>query len=119
MPSRTWLKRPQEAPASGCATSPRPARRCKNAVDRAGRFLSLASLVSVLLCAIAVAMAARRYVHRHLDTVALLKTLGATRAFTLCLSLLQLLALALMAASPALPSASWRRNGCCAPSADC
>ena len=70
----------------------------KNAVERAGRFLSLASLVSVLLCAIAVAMAARRYVQRHLDTVALLKTLGASRAFTLCLSLLQLLALALMAA---------------------
>ncbi|HEY7963114.1 MAG TPA: FtsX-like permease family protein [Steroidobacteraceae bacterium] len=70
----------------------------KNAVERAGRFLSLASLVSVLLCAIAVAMAARRYVHRHLDTVALLKTLGASRAFTLCLSLLQLLALAFMAA---------------------
>jgi putative ABC transport system permease protein len=71
----------------------------KNAVERAGRFLSLASLVSVLLCAIAVAMAARRYVHRHLDSVALLKTLGATRAFTLSVSLLQLLALALAAAA--------------------
>ncbi|HYB65110.1 MAG TPA: FtsX-like permease family protein [Steroidobacteraceae bacterium] len=70
----------------------------RNAVDRAGRFLSLASLVSVLLCAIAVAMAARRYVHRHLDTVALLKTLGATRAFTLSVAVLQLLALALIAA---------------------
>ncbi len=70
----------------------------RNAVQRAGRFLSLASLVSVLLCAIAVAMAARRYVHRHLDTVALLKTLGATRAFTLALTLLQLLLLALAAA---------------------
>ncbi len=70
----------------------------RNAVDRAGRFLSLASLVSVLLCAIAVAMAARRYVHRHLDTVALLKTLGATRAFTLSVAVLQLLALALVAA---------------------
>jgi putative ABC transport system permease protein len=70
----------------------------RNAVDRAGRFLSLASLVSVLLCAIAVAMAARRYVHRHLDTVALLKTLGATRGFTLAVALLQLLALALLAA---------------------
>ena len=55
----------------------------ENAVDRAGRFLSLASLVSVLLCAIAVAMSARHYVDRHLDAVALLKTLGATRAFTL------------------------------------
>jgi len=50
------------------------------------------------LCAIAVAMAARRYVHRHLDTVALLKTLGATRAFTLALTVLQLLLLALAAA---------------------
>ncbi|MGN6451586.1 MAG: ABC transporter permease [Steroidobacteraceae bacterium] len=71
----------------------------RNAVERAGRFLSLASLVSVLLCAIAVAMSARRYVNRHLDVVALLKTLGATRAFTLALSALQLLALALLAAS--------------------
>src|ERR1700756_2114845 len=62
----------------------------RNAVERAGRFLSLASLVSVLLCAIAVAMAARRYVNRHLDTVALLKTLGATRGFTLTVSVLQL-----------------------------
>lgn len=71
----------------------------RNAVERVGRFLSLASLVSVLLCAIAVAMSARRYVNRHLDVVALLKTLGATRAFTLALSALQLLALALLAAS--------------------
>lgn len=70
----------------------------KNAVDRAGRFLSLASLVSVLLCAIAVAMSARRYVFRHLDSVALMKTLGATRAFTLSVALLQLLVIALLAA---------------------
>ena len=71
----------------------------KNAVDRAGRFLSLASLVSVLLCAIAVAMSARRYVSRHLDSVALLKTLGATRGFTLALTLFQLLVMALLAAA--------------------
>jgi putative ABC transport system permease protein len=71
----------------------------KNAVDRAGRFLSLASLVSVLLCSIAVAMSARRYVSRHLDSVALLKTLGASRAFTLSLSLLQLLVIAVLAAA--------------------
>ncbi len=71
----------------------------RNAVERAGRFLSLASLVSVLLCAIAVAMSARRYVSRHLDVVALLKTLGASRAFTLASSVLQLLALALIAAT--------------------
>jgi putative ABC transport system permease protein len=69
----------------------------KNAMDRAGRFLSLASLVSVLLCAIAVAMSARRYVQRHLDSVALMKTLGATRAFTLSVSVIQLFAIALAA----------------------
>ncbi len=70
----------------------------KSAIDRAGRFLSLASLVSVLLCSIAVAMAARRYVQRHLDAVALMKTLGATRAFTLAVSLAQLSLIAAIAA---------------------
>lgn len=69
-----------------------------NAIERAGRFLSLASLVAVLLCSIAVAMSARRYVQRHLDAVALMKTLGATRAFILSVSLLQLLAIAVLAA---------------------
>ena len=67
------------------------APQIKSAVDRSARFLSIASLVAVLLCAIAVAMAARRYVQRHLDAVALLKTLGATRGFILSVSLTQLL----------------------------
>jgi len=70
----------------------------QNAIERAGRFLSLASLVAVLLCAIAVAMAARRYVQRHLDSVALLKTLGASRNLTLVVSLVQLLLIAVAAA---------------------
>jgi len=70
----------------------------RSAVDRAGRFLTLASLVSVLLCSIAVAMSARQYVRRHLDSVALLKTLGATRAFTLGVSVWQLLLVATGAA---------------------
>jgi len=70
----------------------------RNALDRAGRFLSLASLVAVLLCSIAVAMAARRYVQRHLDSVALMKTLGASRNLTLAVSLLQLLVVAIGAA---------------------
>jgi putative ABC transport system permease protein len=74
------------------------APQIKSAVDRSARFLSIASLVAVLLCAIAVAMAARRYVQRHLDSVALLKTLGATRGFTLTVSLTQLVLIGLSAA---------------------
>ena len=95
---KEWLlahKSPGERLRDITETSP----QIKNAVDRAGRFLELASLVSVLLCSIAVAMAARQYVRRHLDSVALLKTLGATRAFTLGVSLLQLLAVALIGAA--------------------
>jgi putative ABC transport system permease protein len=74
------------------------APQIKSAIDRSARFLSIASLVAVLLCAIAVAMAARRYVHRHLDSVALLKTLGATRGFTLIVSMTQLTLVGLLAA---------------------
>jgi putative ABC transport system permease protein len=42
--------------------------------------------------------AERRYVQRHLDSVALLKTLGATRGFTLAVSLSQLVLIGLAAA---------------------
>lgn len=68
----------------------------KSAMDRAGRFLNLASLVSVLLSAVAVAMAARRYSHRHRDRVALMKCLGASQRDVNRTSALQLLVLALV-----------------------
>jgi len=64
--------------------------------DRAGRFLSLASLVSVLLSAVAVAMAARRYATRHLDSVALMKCMGASQGFVLRQTLVQLVCVAVM-----------------------
>ncbi len=51
------------------------------AIDRAQRFLTLASLVTVILAAVATAMAARRYALRHLNTIALLKSFGATQMF--------------------------------------
>jgi putative ABC transport system permease protein len=63
---------------------------------RAARFLALASLVAVLLCAVAIAMSARSYVQRHLDVVALMKTLGASRRMVLGVHLWQLLVLAIV-----------------------
>ncbi|HEX4266758.1 MAG TPA: FtsX-like permease family protein [Steroidobacteraceae bacterium] len=93
-----WL-RSQRYPGERLRDISTASPQIKSAVDRAGRFLSLASLVAVLLCATAVAMSARRYVRRHLDSVALLKTLGATRGFTVWLTTLQLLAVALLSAA--------------------
>ena len=66
--------------------------------DRSGRFLSLASLVSVLLAAIAVAMAAQRYARRHLDVVALMKCMGASQRFVLAQTVAQLVVVGGLAA---------------------
>ena len=68
---RTWLKTHKKE-TERLLDIDETAPQIKTAIDRSGRFLSLASLVAVLLCAIAVAMAARRYVQRHLDSVALM-----------------------------------------------
>ncbi|HUQ10217.1 MAG TPA: FtsX-like permease family protein [Steroidobacteraceae bacterium] len=94
---KKWLEA-NKKPAEEIEDVEDSAPQIKSAIDRSARFLSIASLVAALLCAIAVAMAARRYVHRHLDSVALLKTLGATRGFTLSVSLSQLLIIGLAAA---------------------
>ena len=45
-------------------------------LDRADRFLSLVGLLSAMLAAVAVAMAARRFMLRHLDACAMLRCLG-------------------------------------------
>jgi putative ABC transport system permease protein len=51
----------------------------RSALDRAGRFLGLAALVSVVLAAVAVAMAARRHSARHLSGTAVMRCLGASQ----------------------------------------
>ncbi len=70
-------------------------RQLNSAIDRASRFLYLASLASVLLAAVAVAMGARRYAARHIDGVALLKCMGASQRFVLAMALIELSLLAL------------------------
>jgi putative ABC transport system permease protein len=51
----------------------------RNTLDRAERFLALVSLLSAMLAAVAVAMAARRFMGRHLDACAMLRCLGMTQ----------------------------------------
>ncbi|MDH3546965.1 MAG: FtsX-like permease family protein, partial [Gammaproteobacteria bacterium] len=67
--------------------------RAYNAADRAQRFLSLTAVISVLLSAVAVAMSARRFALRRMDTVALMKSLGATQRFIMSVAIAQLVVL--------------------------
>ena len=69
----------------------------KSALERAEKFLGLAALVSVLLAGVAVAMATRRYVGRHLDGSALMRCFGATQARVVALYGLQMLVLGVVA----------------------
>ena len=55
-------------------------------------------MITVLLAAIAVAMAARRYTQRHLDNVALMKCMGAPQRLVLQVTVIELALIALVAA---------------------
>ncbi len=65
---------------------------------RAGRFLNLSAIITVLLASVAVAMAARRYTQRHLDSVALMKCMGAPQRLVLQVTIIELAVIALVAA---------------------
>jgi putative ABC transport system permease protein len=69
--------------------------RANNAADRAQRFLSLTAVISLLLSAVAIAMSARRFAHRRMDTVALMKSLGASQKFVIAAAAVQLVLLGL------------------------
>lgn len=66
-------------------------------LDRAQRFLSLVALLAVLISAVAVALAANRFMQRHRDGIAVMRCLGAvqgtvTRLLTVEFALVGLLA---------------------------
>ncbi|WDS34654.1 FtsX-like permease family protein [Pseudoxanthomonas sp.] len=71
----------------------------RSALDRAGRFLGLAALVSVILAAVAVAMAARRHSERHLSGVAVMRCLGAQQSRLVGIHVGELVLLGLIACS--------------------
>jgi putative ABC transport system permease protein len=69
----------------------------RGALERAERFLGLSALVAVILAGVAVALAARRYLQRHLDACAMIRCLGATQSTMLWLYFQQFALLGLVA----------------------
>ncbi len=92
--TRTNLQRGQRLESSEDA---RP--EVRSALDRAGRFLSLAALVSLILAAVAIALAARRHSARHLDGSAVMRCLGASQATIAFLQLGELFFLGVVGSS--------------------
>ncbi|WP_106478756.1 ABC transporter permease [Phytohalomonas tamaricis] len=73
--------------------------RLGRALERSQQYLSLSGLAAVLLAGVAVAMATRRYVDRHLNTAALMRCFGSTQRQLTQLFVFQLAWLALAAAA--------------------
>jgi len=69
----------------------------RQTLERAEQFLGLSALVAVILAAVAVALAASRYLRRHLDTAAMLRCFGAPRRQALTLFVLQFAVLGVIA----------------------
>lgn len=68
-----------------------------NAFKRAEKYLTLASVVVVMIAGVAIAMAARRYSRRHFDMTAILRCLGLRQNQVFSLFCSQLFALGLLA----------------------
>ena len=71
----------------------------RSALERAGHFLGLAALLSVVIAAVAIALAARRFVARHLDACAIMRCFGARQAAVVRLYALHFLLLGLAASA--------------------
>jgi putative ABC transport system permease protein len=69
----------------------------KSALERAERFLGLSALMTVILAGVAVALAARRYLQRHLDACAIMRCLGAGQMLIVALHVLQFIVIGLIA----------------------
>jgi putative ABC transport system permease protein len=69
----------------------------RTALERAQRFLGLASLLSVVLASVAVALSARRFSQRQIDAAAMMRCLGATQADLFAIHAWQFIALGIAA----------------------
>ena len=93
---RTWLAAEMK-PGQRLETVRDLRPEVRQTLDRAEKFLGLAALVAVLLAAVAVALAASRYLRRHLDAAAMFRCFGAKVGQTLALFFVQFLALGVAA----------------------
>lgn len=71
----------------------------RRALDRAQRFLGLASVVTVLLAGAAIALAVRHFALRQADASAVMRTLGASRAEVIAWLSMRLALIALVASA--------------------
>jgi len=95
---RAWLdERREKGLRIADLASGRP--EVRRAVDRAQRFLALVALLTVMVSAVAVALAARRYVHRHRDATAIMRCLGATRRLVMHVLTVEFALIALVGAA--------------------
>lgn len=67
----------------------------RTTLERAERFFGLAALTAVVLAGVALALAARHFIARHLDTCAMMRCLGASQAQVLRIFLIQFLLMGL------------------------
>ncbi len=74
---RKWLE-PRLAHGEKLEDASNARPEIRSVLDRAERFLGLATLLTVILSAVAAALAARRYMQRHLDACAVMRCLGMT-----------------------------------------
>lgn len=69
----------------------------RDALQRAQLFLGLAALVSLILAAVAMAMAVRTYVNRHYSHCAVMRCIGARQGFIMSVYILEMLWLSIIA----------------------
>lgn len=93
-----WLQRnPQQGQRIETLASGRPEMR--RTLDRAQSFLSLVAMLAVLIATVAIAMAARRYMLRHIASVAVMRCLGATQPQITRLMTMEFLVVAMVGAA--------------------
>lgn len=89
---RGWVT-PKLAPGQRVESIEDARPEIRSALERSEKFLSLAALLSVVLAAVAIALAARRFLQRHLDACAIMRCHGASQSRLVRLYLLQFVVL--------------------------